>query len=387
MIAMLGDSFDSVKVTFTKLAGGDAALGSSDAARERVLLWVLVTWTACLKLHEVQSVQRAKMEAEPHVIPSLPQDDVADFRSRFTAAHPDVVLLPSREPHQKFIERVHRDFTINSIVPCYEVGEMRRRNEIVAQKAGLAPSADLLIKLVQQDELRVPVVSEPEVFERLHSFFVALEYLNICSFNDADGLLLYYRELQVFNQEAPGLQTLLKADRLVRREVHRLNTDERQSYPTFQEALLFVLKNCRWLWDKARIEAALTGSSSTAVAEVPARKRPADDSHDVSSSKVSKSKRRRTRVQEKLKSLGSSPAVPAPPAPAVNSKGRSKGTKSKGDRPKFPQALWAKVSSFKSNKCKFFNCGNCSAASSCAPELHACCECGGSHSYVSEHWH
>ena len=43
MIAMLGDSFDSVKAAFTRLAGGDAALGVSDAARERVLFWVLVS--------------------------------------------------------------------------------------------------------------------------------------------------------------------------------------------------------------------------------------------------------------------------------------------------------------------------------------------------------
>ena len=158
--------------------------------------------------------------------------DVADFRSRFVLAHPDVILLPCREPRKKFVERPHRDFTIDSIVPCYDVGEFRRRSEQIAQKTGLDPSEDLLVRMVQVDDLRTTVVSEAEeVFDRLTSFFVALEYMNICAFNEGEGTLRYLRDLQAFNRDWPGLYVLLKADKLIRAEIYRLNTDERSEFP------------------------------------------------------------------------------------------------------------------------------------------------------------
>ena len=118
MISVLGENHEKVRLSFTRISGGDQALGADDQEREKTLLWACVVWTACSKLHEVSSVQRAKMESDPHIIPSLPQDDVADFRSRFVLSHPDVILLPCREPHKKFVERLHRDFTIDSMVPC-----------------------------------------------------------------------------------------------------------------------------------------------------------------------------------------------------------------------------------------------------------------------------
>ena len=213
MISVLGDTHDKVRARFTTVCGGEAALGATDKDREKALLWACAAWTACCKLYEVSSTQRAKMESDPSIIPSVPRDDVADFRSRFEAAHPDIVLLDCKEPHKKFIERLNRDFMVVSMVPCYDVGEFRRRSEQIATKTGMAPTADLLIKMVQMDDLRTVVVTEEEVLDRSVSFFVALEYLNIAAFNEIDCTLTYWKELLQFNKEWPGLGILLKVDR------------------------------------------------------------------------------------------------------------------------------------------------------------------------------
>ena len=47
---------------------------------------------------------------------------------------------------------------------------------------------------------------------------------------------------------------LLNADKLIRTEVYRLNTDERHKFPSFSEALANVLDTKHYLWDRAKTE-------------------------------------------------------------------------------------------------------------------------------------
>jgi len=383
MISVLGENHEKVRLSFTRICGGDQALGNDDREREKTLLWACVVWTACSKLHEVSSIQRAKMESDPRVIPSLPQDDMADFRSRFVLSHPDVILLPCREPHKKFVERMHRDFTIDSIVPCYDVGEFRRRNEQIAQKSGLAPSADLLVRMVQVDDLRTTVVNEAEVFDRITAFFVALEYLNICAFNEAEGTLRYFRELQIFNREWPGMFVLLKADKLIRTEVYRLNTDERPKFPSFSEALRNVLDTKHYLWDRAKTEyeiSKMRGSSLASEALPPSDRgvKRIADAEDVThgSGTMTRSKRRRLRTEAKAKPkpVEKTPQIVQARPEKGKGKGKTKGMAVNPD-------LWAKIAEFNSGKCKFFNAGKCKFGDKCK-DPHACCSCGGAHAFA-----
>ena len=237
MIAVMGESHATVRASFAALCGGDLAVHADLAPREKIFLWMLAVWAACSKLHEQQSLRRAKMEEDPHVIPTIQAEDLCDFRARFCTAHPDVVMLDTREPHKKFVERISRDFTLNQHVLAYEVGEMRRRSETIVQKSGMAPTADLLVKLVRADVDSSVIATEEEVMDRIHAFFVALEFLSTCAFNDAEGPLLYVRKLCEHRREAPGLQSLLIADKLIRKEMFRLNTNERTKFPTFSSAL------------------------------------------------------------------------------------------------------------------------------------------------------
>ena len=382
MIAVMGESHATVRASFAALCGGDVAVHADPSPREKIFLWMLAVWAACSRLHEQQSLRRAKMEEDPHVIPTIQAEDLCDFRARFCNAHPDAVMLDTKEPHKKFVERISRDFTLNQHVLAYEVGEMRRRSETIIQKSGMAPTADLLVKLVRADVDSSVIATEEEVMDRIHAFFVALEFLSICVFNDADGPLLYVRKLCEHRREAPGLQSLLIADRLIRKEVFRLNTDERTKYPTFSSALLFVLNHCQWIWDKARAEHDRSGRKGPPKdpGTPKAGKRSADEADLDPDTPMSKSKKRRLR-EKALVDAAKKHGSPKPKAKAATAKGGSgKGGSSK----KVPQDIFDYVKSHANGKCTFFNLGKCKFGDDCR-DPHSCCDCGGPHSYVSAH--
>ena len=104
--------------------------------------------------------------------------------------------------------------------------------------SGLAKSADNLIKVARVDEESSLVSSEEEVMDRLHAFFMALEYLVVCEFSIKEGPMLYIKELQEFRDETKGLSFLIKADQLFRKEIARLMSDKRAQCPTFSGTLL-----------------------------------------------------------------------------------------------------------------------------------------------------
>jgi hypothetical protein len=325
------------------------------------------------------------MEEDPHVIPTIQAEDLCDFRARFVGAHPDFVLLDTKEPHKKFVERISRDFTLNQHVLAYEVGEMRRRSETIVQKSGMAPTADMLVKMVTADIESSAIAAEEEVLDRIQSFFVALEFLSICSFNDAEGPLLYIRKLCEHRREAPGLQSLLIADKLIRKEVFRLNTDERTRYPTFSAGLLFVLNHCQWIWDRARAEHDRSGRGPVREPFTPgAKKRKAEDDASVEGAEKqvgapSKAKKRRMR-DKALIDAAKKQLPPKPKAKAAPGKGGS----GKGGGGKVPQEVKEFVKANANGKCPFWNIGKCRFGDSCK-DAHACTECGGPHTYLSAH--
>ena len=326
------------------------------------------------------------MESDPSIIPSVRRDDVADFRSRFESAHPDIVLLDCKEPRKKFIERLNRDFMVDSMVPCYDVGEFRRRSEQIATKTGMAPTADLLIKMVQVDDLRTVVVTEEEVLDRIFSFFVALEYLNIAAFNEIDCTLTYWKELLQFNKEWPGLGILLKADKMIRAEVHRANNDERVKFPTFSGALKYVLAHKKYIWDRAKTEYEISKLRTASIGKGQGAKRKADDpAQEVDSTvpaEMSNSKNRRLKFQDMMKELKAAVEKKPPPPPKPAKGGGGRGGEGKGRGKGKGKELWAKIAELNSGKRKFYNAGKCRFGDTCS-EPHACCSCGGPHPFAS----
>ena len=388
MVAVLGENHESVKRNFLQLIGGAAVLGADDRIRALRYIQVITVWTTCQALNTCNAQRRAKMEEDPHKIPEIPQEDHGDFRSRFVLAHPDVVVNIWNEPHRKFVERINRDFTVNGSIPFYEVGEMRTRSEVIAQKSGLAPSADQLVKLCRTDELSSSFATEEEVFQRLHAFFMTLEMLNICSFTTLDGPVLYISKIHKCRKDCAGLQALVKADKIIRMKVAECNTDQRDDFPTYSSALKHVLDNHKHLWIEAR-----SHGRSVPAPTTPTNKRSfATMEADHGSPKITKSAKKRQAQQAKLQGLK---AHVVDPAPQFKEKGKGKGKgpqKGKGgavsSASRISPVEWEKLCSFSysgARRCRFFNSSKgCSSGNQCKQE-HLCVQCGADHCWFSAH--
>ena len=263
-VAMLGESITSVKTTLKTIVADETKLGATEAAQELSLTSLAAVWKMCSTLQEHFAARRAKMEEDPTKVPEIPGDHHAEFREQFVARHPDVLLPPHREPHRKLVERIQRDYMVHGAIPFYQVGEMRIRSEQVVQKSGISKTAEDLIRVVAVDQ-PVQAASESQVIDKLHAFFVALEYLNICEFTTGAGPLRYLAELEEWRHENRGLALLLTVDTLIRRKTHRLNHDQRKTYPTFSSALLEVLTNHKQLWNdvERRVGQIQAGGSSS----------------------------------------------------------------------------------------------------------------------------
>ena len=128
------------------------------------------------------AARRAKMEEDPSKVPEIHGEDHAEFRETFVKRRPDVLLPPHREPHRKFVERVQRD--CHGFVHFYEVGEIRTRNEQIAQKTGISKNAEDLLRVVMVDQPSAAVVGSGSI----HSLSESLNLL--CDFLRLDGTLV-----------------------------------------------------------------------------------------------------------------------------------------------------------------------------------------------------
>ncbi|CAE7846640.1 unnamed protein product, partial [Symbiodinium sp. KB8] len=258
MFAMLGQDLSSAKETLRKLWEADMSpLGADAASQELSVMSLAAVWQAAQALQTQYASRRARMEEDPNKIPELSQEDHAEFRDRFVRVHPDVILIDAKEPHKKFVERLSRDFLIHGIVPFYEPAEIRTRADVIVVKSGLSRNAEDLLSISRADQPE-PVTDVTTLFHRLHAFFMALEYLNICAFSRVEGPLKYLQELEQFRSECPGLPFLMAADRAIRKKIFRLLSEQRATYTAFSQALIEVLNNHKYLWNDARTSVTLS---------------------------------------------------------------------------------------------------------------------------------
>ena len=220
-----------------------------------------------------------------------------------------------------------------------------------------------LIKVVAVDQ-PIQAASESQVIDKLHAFFVALEYLNICEFTTAAGPLRYLAELEEWRHENKGLALVLTVDTLIRKKAHRLNYDQRKTFPTFSSALVEVLTNHKQLWNDARSSAELDKfkQAGQQAPETPSKGTKRALSEDEStppkaSPRAKKNKARRERQKALLAK-----------AKAGTTDRKEHGAKPSKDA-RVPSHEWEKITSFKYNgkrRCPFFNCSlGCRFGDSC----------------------
>ena len=227
-----------------------------DTAAELSLMQLAAVWHACHALQTQFATRRAKMEEDPSKVPEMAQEDHAEFRGRFVRNHPDVVLLDAKEPHKKFVEKLSRDFLVHGMVPYYPASEIRTRSDTISQKTGLTRTAEDLLTVSKADEPD-QVTDVHTLLNWIHALFMALQYLNICGYSRAAGPLRYMEEVEQFRIDCPGLPYVMAADSLIRKKIYRLQSEQRETYGSFQEALLEVINNHKYLWNDARTKAVL----------------------------------------------------------------------------------------------------------------------------------
>ena len=352
--AMLGDNIAAVKTTLQALIPDATDLGPDGPAQELALTSLAAVWKTCSTMQDHFAARRARMEE-------------------------DVLLPHHREPHRKFVERVQRDFLVHGSVKFYEVGEIRTRDESIAQKSGLSKNAEDLLKVVAIDQPS-PAASEQQVMDKLHAFFVTLEYLNICDFSIAAGPLQYLSDLEEWRHENRGLALLLTVDSLIRKKVHRLSSDQRKKFTTYSSALLEVLNHHKQLWNDARSSAELDRFKQAHQAEAPKtppmkRQRSTSPPSGTKSAKARKNKARRERAKTLLKQAKTQATSSNQPRTAARDE-------------RVPAKERSKITSFKYSgprRCPFYNCSlGCRFGDQCKNK-HLCVECGKEHSWHGNH--
>ena len=384
--AMLGDNIAAVKATLRQIIPDAASFGVDAPAQELALTTLAAVWKTCSTMQDHFAARRAKMEEDPSKVPEIPGEDHAAFRDTFVARHPDILLPLHREPHRKFVERVQRDHMVHGFVHFYEVAEIRTRNEQIAQKSGISKSAEDLLRIVTVDQ-PVSASSESQVMDKLHAFFVTLEYLNICEFSFEAGPLRYLSELEEWRHENRGLALLLTADTLIRKKVHRVSSDQRKKFASFSAALKEVLTNHKQLWNDARSSAELDKFKQALQSPAPAtpikkRSRSLSGSPQKTSPKTKKNRARRARQKALLQQAKN--AAQASPSKAKPDQAAKKFSKDE----RVPAKEWQQITSFKYSgprRCPFFNCSlGCRFGDQCKMK-HSCVECGKDHSWHGNH--
>ena len=377
--AMLGDNIAAVKTTLQAMIPDATDLGPDGPSQELALTSLAAVWKTCSTMQDHFAARRARMEEDPPKIPEIPGEDHAEFREIFVGRHPDVLLPHHREPHRKFVERVQRDFLVHGSVKFYEVGEIRTRNETIAQKSGLTKNAEDLLRVVAVDQPS-PAASEQQVMDKLHAFFVTLEYLNICDFSVGAGPLQYLSDLEEWRHENRGLALLLTVDSLIRKKVHRLSSDQRKKFTTYSAALLEVLAHHKQLWNDARSSAELDRFKQAHQSEAPKtppakRQRSVSPATPAKTPKARKNRARRERAKLLLRQAKAGSSTAAPLKPAARDE-------------RVPAKEWSKITSFKYSgprRCPFFNCSlGCRFGDQCKNK-HLCVECGKEHSWHGNH--
>lgn len=317
----------------------------------------------------------------------------------FVANHPDVLMTEFREPHKRFVERMDRDFTIHEVVPRYALGEIRLKSEHIAQKGGLASSAEQLLRAARED-IPAIITMEDDAVNRITAFYIALEYQGHCKFSYFSGSpeskdinggpLTFLKELETRRRETPGLQYILLVDRCFRKKVYELLVEERPAYSSYAAAMWEVFHNHRYIWSDCRTEAKEAMREQADSQRSQAAKRTREEMEDTPGTEVdagpSKAAQKRARQKARKEQ--------APAAKATASRPAAPPPEQRFERPdnrRVSQAEWKALASCGAPKvrstCKFWNLSTgCREATGTCKFLHVCWQCGGDHKWCVKHF-
>ena len=397
--AMLGDDLSSAKATLRTISSG-SPLGVDDPAIEIALLSLASVWQTCHTYQSQMAQRRANLELDPNKVPEMSSDDHASLRTRFLTHHEDMVLVDQNEPHKRFVEKLSRDFLVQAIVKFYEIAEIRTKDETITSKTGFTETAEDLLRISKKEE-DAPAASLEIFWNRLNALFVALEYLNICSFSKASGPLRYMKELRVFERERSGLASMLLVDKIMRKKVQEVQEDDRAKFKTYSDALIEVLDNHKYLWNDARTRIANRPAPAADTRGVKRKTEDEDKDDPPMPPKVAKAARRKKQKAKQKELLKAAKAQmrptgqqggagggganaqqpPAPPAPHANARPTT------GAKKKIPDGEFKKIAAATytgDRRCNFYNSSLGCTVPNCKWK-HKCVVCGADHPMAGNH--
>ena len=225
------------------------------------------------------------------------------------------------------------------------------------------------------------------LLNRIHALFMAMEYLNICTYSRTAGPLRYLQELEQFRSECPGLPNLMAADALIRKKIHRLQAEQRQLYPTFEDALKEVLNNHKYLWNDARTKAVLSKFDQKKKEDL---EDPQDKVEIDQPDKPSPNKRKNQRLRNK-ELLREAKEARLVKKEQFDKKPKASSKDAKIDKDKrIPDTEWKAIAQAAKSvagpkRCHYFNSSmGCALADKCRFK-HLCMVCGASHPMVGNH--
>ena len=391
VMANLGESPQAFVQNIKALLTGDNPFG--EAPQSIIVEAKLVSsWRKSRALMEETDSKRSKLMEDPRMIPEISIHEYNSYRANFVTRHPDVLVVDYKEPHKKFLERLIRDLTVNEVVLPYRLGEIRLRSEDVVQKPGLSPTAEMLLK-ISQEEVPASVTAEDDAINRIHALFMALEYVNVVSYakykRDGDthvgGSLDYLAELERRRRDTPGLQFLLLADERIRRKV-------------FSAGLHGAMKEHAEIWSECRMEVLNAPVRRAALADLsrqpdknPATGTPNPPGKGRRAKRTANAKARAEAEaqKEKKRARRSSPSRSPPRSyrdrPEV---ARPKDIRRPEDKPrKVPEAEWKAMIAAKADKdaCRFWN-SSCGCQNKACVFRHVCLACGRDHCWIDRHY-
>ena len=167
----------------------------------------------------------------------------------------------------------------------------------------------------------------------------------------------------------------MAADSLIRKKIYRLQSEQRETYGSFQEALLEVINNHKYLWNDARTKAVL--AKVERKEHDPVREPDQVQLSDSPAKSPNKNKKKRARNKELLKEA------------KQLKKSQEKDQKPpKVERDKrIPEAEWKSISQAASavsgeKRCHFYNSSMGWCMGDKCRFKHTCMKCGARHPMV-----
>ena len=389
LFAATGKDADSAANTSKILV---AAKWPVNGTREDVMELVRIrsAWTSASAHVGVLVQTHAKLAEDPTKVPGIGEVDWNAMRTKFVAAHPELMLTQRNEPHRRFIEVLKRDMLLHGRVQYYDLSRVWVRGDgPIGQTQHLHKSMEDLIKQVSVDN-PVGVSTQEQVMERITALLYALEYVGVMNLGK-DTSFAYLKELQSFSRRYPGFQYLMRMDMAIRTEVEdRLREEDSKD---FEKEFKYILDHGKDLWVTVPVE--LRAAESTHRTPPPKREALDGDIGTPASKRMRKSKAERRAAAKEKAAKAPDQAKPAqlvppagtklkgPPKGAGKGKGEPKGKRIPDAEYKILLNLPAKNPAGKPT-CRWWNssCGcstvNCGFARECA-------ECGGPHTWASTH--